>query len=84
MGLDQSLALTAEIPIRDEWVANQQLLSSLKGTVLKIPVGGTFAKPQLDRQALRNVGQQTIRDAAGKMLENQLQRGLERFLPMGQ
>ncbi|MCY2992709.1 MAG: hypothetical protein NTY19_33245 [Planctomycetota bacterium] len=84
VGLDQSLALTAEIPIRDEWVANQQLLSSLRGTVLKIPVGGSFAKPQLDRQSLQDIGRQTLRDTAGKMLENQLQRGLERFLPMGQ
>jgi translocation and assembly module TamB len=81
VGLDQSLDLTAEIPIRDEWVANRQILGSLRGQVLKIPVRGTFAQPRLDAQAIRDIGRQTLRDTAGKMLENQLQRGLERFLP---
>lgn len=80
VGLDQTLALTAEIPIRDEWVNNRQYLSALRGTVVKIPVSGNLAKPRLDAQALRDLGRQTLRNAAGKVLENEVQRGLDRLL----
>jgi hypothetical protein len=80
VGLDETLALAAEVPIPDEWVANRQLLAGLKGTVLKIPVGGTFSQPRVDAQALRDFGRQMLRGTAGRMLEGELQRGLERLL----
>jgi translocation and assembly module TamB len=80
VGLDETLELAAEVPIPEEWIANRPILAGLKGTVLKIPVGGTFSQPRVDAQALRDFGRQMLRGTAGRMLEGELQRGLERLL----
>ena len=80
VGLDQSLALTAEVPIRDEWVAQRSVLGALKGTTLKIPIGGVIAKPQLDKRALADLNRQVLRNAAGRLLEDEVGRGLDRLL----
>jgi hypothetical protein len=80
VGLDQSLALTAEVPIRDEWVAQRSVLGALRGTTLKIPIGGVIAKPQLDKRALADLNRQVLRNAAGRLLEDEVGRGLDRLL----
>jgi len=77
VGLDQSLAILAEVPVRDQWVEGKRYLGALKGTVLRIPVHGTLSKPRLDRRALRDLGRNTMRDAADRLLEDELKRGLQ-------
>lgn len=79
VGLDQTLALAAEVPIRDSWVAGKPLLAGLQGTSLQIPVGGSFAKPQLDTRALADLNRQMLQGAASRALENELNRGLQRL-----
>ena len=80
VGLDQSLMLTAEVPVRDEWIAQRAWLGSLKGTVLKVPIGGAISQPRLDQRALADLNRQLLRNAAGGMLQNELNRGLDRLL----
>lgn len=80
VGLDQQLALVAEVPIRDEWVANDRYLASLRGQVVKLPINGSLGRPQVDRRALAELGRQSIREAGTNFLQDQLNRGLERGL----
>lgn len=80
VGLDQSLAMVAEVPIRDNWVESKPYLQALKGTVLRIPVRGALSRPSIDKRALRDLGQNMIGGAAGRLLEDGLNRGLERLI----
>jgi hypothetical protein len=82
VGEDQTLSLIVEIPIRDEWVAKDRFLSALRGQSLKVPVAGTVGKPQLDSRALDQLAAQLVGGAATNLLEQQLQRGLNKLLPM--
>ena len=80
VGFDQSLGLVAEIPIRDKWVQRDKFLRGLKGQTLKIPIRGTLNKPQLDKRIIAWLGQQMIGSAAGGLLEDALDRGLQQGL----
>jgi hypothetical protein len=80
VGWDQSLALVAELPIPDAWLARDARLAVLRGTTLQIPIGGTFDRPQLDAQALEQLSTQVLRQTANRMLEEGVQRGLQQLL----
>ncbi|MGE0761017.1 MAG: hypothetical protein AB7O38_28655, partial [Pirellulaceae bacterium] len=81
VGIDQQLALVAEVPVRDEWVAQDRLLSSLKGQSIRLPIQGTLSRPMIDRTALTELSRKAIRDVGTNFLQDQLNRGLERLLP---
>ncbi len=68
VGFDQSLSMTAEIPIPDSWIDGEKWLAGLKGQSLKIPIGGTVSRPTLDTQALQTFS----RDLMQKLAANQL------------
>ncbi len=77
VGVDQTLAITLEVPILDEWVERDRLLAGLKGQVLRVPIRGTFAKPQVDRRELERFAKRMAAQAAGRLIENELYRGLD-------
>ena len=79
VGMDETLALVAEVPIQDSWVAGKTYLSALKGTTIKVPVQGTLSKPKVDGRALRDLSRQMIGGAAGRLLEGELNRGLQQL-----
>ena len=79
VGLDQSLALVAEVPIQEAWVQDRRLLRTLEGTTLQIPIRGTLARPQIDDRALGDLNRQMMEEAAGRVLEEQIHRGLDRL-----
>ncbi|MCA9171208.1 MAG: hypothetical protein KDB23_26225, partial [Planctomycetales bacterium] len=81
VGLDQQIALTAYVPIQDDWVTNQRWLAGLRGQTLEVPIRGTLQRPQLDRRALASLTQQTVRGAAEGLLQDELQRQLNRLIP---
>jgi hypothetical protein len=80
VGFDQSLSLIAEIPILDQWVANDRYLAALRGHVLELPIRGTLKGPNVDERALARLTRQTVTGAATRLLEQELNRGLERLL----
>ena len=80
MGLDQSLALVAEVPIRDEWIGGDRLLSGLRGQTLRIPITGTLGQPRVDRSSLEQLSQQLIGGAAQRLLQDELQNQLQKLL----
>jgi translocation and assembly module TamB len=83
VGFDQSLALVAQIPIRDEWVAGDPRLARLSGQTVEVPISGTFRSPRLDRQAMEKLSAQVIQQAAGRILEDELNKGLRQLFGPG-
>lgn len=90
VGTDQSIALVAEVPVRDEWLSRSQHLASLRGQTIKVPIHGTLTNPKLDQNALAQITQQTVTGAASRYIQGgvnqldselnkQLNRGLEKL-----
>ena len=79
VGFDQSLALLAQIPIRDEWIAGDRRLEVLRGYSVEIPITGTFDNPRLDRRALERLATDALRKTTGRLLENELNKGLNQL-----
>jgi hypothetical protein len=80
VGFDETVAIVAEIPVRDEWVAGKRYLAAMKGTTLRVPVQGSLSQPRVDSRALGNLSGQVIRDSAGRLIEDEVTRGLQRLL----
>ena len=80
VGIDKTLVLVAEIPIRDSWVDRDRFLKGLRGQTLKIPIRGTLGKPKLDRSAVTQLGRQMVGGAAEGLLEDALNKGLQKGL----
>ena len=86
VGIDQTISLVAEIPIRDEWLSRSQHLAALRGETIKVPIRGTLTNPKLDQSALTRITQQTVTGAANRYLQggvNQLQGELDQQLNRG-
>ena len=79
VALDQSLDLVAIVPIQDEWVARNRYLASLKGQSLQLPIQGTLKNPRVDGGALAQLSRQALGGAASRLLEQELNRGLQRL-----
>jgi hypothetical protein len=80
VGLDETVALTIEIPIQDAWVAKEPLLSGLKGQSVQIPVSGTLKKPQMDQRAIASLTGQLLQKGAGQAVGKELNKALDKFL----
>lgn len=85
VGMDESIDLVLQIPIKDEWLGDQKLLGSLKGQSLKIPVRGTLTRPQIDSRVLgglaAQIGGTALEGALENKLDNLLNDKLKKFLP---
>ncbi len=80
VGFDQTLDLLAEMPIPPKWLAGNPLASkALSGQVIRIPLKGTLGKPQLDRREIERLSRQFIKKAAGNLLEDELNKQLDRL-----
>ena len=80
VGLDQTIALEANIPILDKWIGDEKLLAGMRGKSVQIPIRGTFSRPQLDQRALANISQQLIGSTAEQFIQGELQKGLQKLL----
>lgn len=80
VGLDETISLTLEIPIQDDWVQREPLLAGLKGQSLRIPVSGTLKRPQMDQRAISSLTSQLLQKGAGQAVGNELNRALDKFL----
>ncbi|MHB8863906.1 MAG: hypothetical protein ACYC6N_15995 [Pirellulaceae bacterium] len=79
VGLDQTLALMAEVKIQDEWIGGDPRLAWLKGNTVSIPIGGTLSRPQLDARALEKLSSQVLQQTANRLLQEGVHRGLQQF-----
>lgn len=85
VGLDQTLALTAEVALPAKLLSNVPVASAaLSNQTIRLPIGGTLQRPGIDGRALAEATRQTIQNAAEGALEQGINRGLERlFGPAG-
>jgi hypothetical protein len=74
---DETISLTLQIPVQDDWVAKNPILAGLKGQTLQIPVSGTLKRPQMDKRALANISGQLIQNAAGSQINKALDKILK-------
>jgi hypothetical protein len=79
VGLDETIALTIQIPVQDAWVAKEPLLAGLKGQSLSVPVSGTLKRPQLDQRAIASLSGQLIQNAAGAAVGGELNKALDKI-----
>ncbi len=79
VGLDQTLAVMTEMPVPPKWLENNPLAPGLKDQTIRIPIAGTLQKPQLDRSVMEQLSRQFIKKAAQNMLEEGLNKGLDRL-----
>lgn len=80
VGFDETLSLMIEVPIQAKWVGSKPALQSLVGQVIQIPVGGTFAKPQIDNRAVGNFVAQAAQQAAGGIIGEELNKAFDKIL----
>ena len=78
VGFDQTLALVFEVTLQEKWLGKS--LRSMAGQKVQIPLRGTFQNPKLDPQAVANLSQRLIQNAAGNVLQDEVNRQLDKLL----
>ncbi len=79
VGFDESLDLVAQVPIQDTWLGANPNLTLLKGMVVDIPIRGTIKEPRLDQRSVETLARKILKRAAGRVLQDELGRGLNRL-----
>ena len=80
VGVDQSLAIVAEMPVPPKWRGHNVLGSALRDQIIHLPIGGTLEKPEIDRRTLERYNQQFLHKAAQNVLEDEVNKQLDRLL----
>jgi translocation and assembly module TamB len=79
VGLDGSLALTAEMPVPPKWLGNSKIAKAAIGNqTIRLPIGGTLSKPKIDEQALRTASARFVHDAAENVLREETESKLKK------
>ncbi|MBX3421461.1 MAG: hypothetical protein KF752_07890 [Pirellulaceae bacterium] len=73
------LEMLASLPIPDSWTQKGPVLAAMRGQTLQFPMRGTITRPQLDASLMRQFGRQTIENAAQGLIQQGLNRGLEKL-----
>jgi hypothetical protein len=82
VGLDETLAITAELPVPPKWIRDSRLGQALKGgPKIVLPIGGTLHKPKIDQKALDKAMADFLRKTADGLLKNELGRQIDRLIP---
>ena len=81
VGLNGQLDLLAQLPLQASWLGSD--LQGLAGQNVSLPIRGTLARPRLDSsgiaQMAQQLGSQAVRQTAENVLQEQLNRGMQRL-----
>lgn len=80
VGLDESLAIMAELPIPPKWLGNNSIGQALQGQTIQLPIGGTLKNPKIDQKALSQANAQLFQNTATGILKQELFKGLDKVL----
>lgn len=80
VGVDGSMQMLASMPIPTDWTEKSPWLAGLRGQTLEFPMGGTVSNPQVDTRLLTQLGRQTIQNAASGLLQQGLNRGIDKLI----
>ncbi|HET6882250.1 MAG TPA: hypothetical protein VFI31_18945 [Pirellulales bacterium] len=78
VGLDESLAMVAEISLADKLLAGGPLDGLVPSRPWQVPISGTLQKPKLDMRELSGLGE-TLRDTAKGLLGDKVESELNRL-----
>lgn len=81
VGLDNSLSLMLEFHVPAKWLGRRAQNGS--GTVIEVPVTGTFNQWNVDRRAVLNSVKQRGLEAAGELLGEEINGALEKLFRSG-
>jgi len=84
VGLDETLAIVAEVPIQAKLLGRDLSLGALEGQSLQIPIDGTLKKPKLDHRIVERLTGQLLQNATRGLLLEGLNKQLDRLLPAQQ
>lgn len=73
------IEMLVALPIPEAWTQRGPVLASLRGQTLQFPLRGNVTRPQLDASLLGQLGRQTIENAAQNLLQQGINRGLEKL-----
>lgn len=73
VGLDQTMQMTAAVPILEKWIGTNKWLASLSGQSLQLPISGTVSQPRIDSSAIASLSQQMLTNAAGNAINQEMQ-----------
>ncbi len=80
VGLDQTLSLLVEMPVPPQWQGNPAIAAAVRGQMIQLPVVGTLSRPTIDLRALGQVNLQSFQNTARNVIEDQLNRQLNRLM----
>ena len=80
VGLDESLSMVAEVPIRAKLLGIDLSLGTLEGASMQIPIEGTLSNPKLDRHVLDQLPGKILKGATQGVLINGV-KTLEKLFP---
>ena len=81
VGLDETLSIVAEIPLKATIFGIDLSLGTLEGQTLKIPIEGTLKNPKLDRRILQQLTGQVLQSTARGALIDGVNKQLQRLFP---
>jgi translocation and assembly module TamB len=81
VGIDQTLALNAQMPLADRWLGTEPALQAFKGQVMQVNIAGTLKKPAVDKRSVEQFAAQMVRGAVQNTIQNELSKQLDRLLP---
>ncbi len=77
VGLDKTLNIVAEFGVPPKWLAGNNAVSqAVRNQVLRLPFRGTLELPQPDLQEMQRLNQQFIKQAAGNLINDGINKGL--------
>ena len=80
VGLDQTMAIMAEMPVPPKWLEKNPMLSqAMRNQIIRVPINGTLSKPQLDQKVMEGLSRQFLQKAAENLLEGELNKQLDRL-----
>ncbi len=77
---DHTLAMMAEMPVPPVWLAHRDVAAALRNQTIRLPIGGTLERPRLDRRVLDQLSRQFAQKAVQNVIEDQLNKQLDRLL----
>lgn len=83
VGLDRTLSILAEMPVPPKWVGGDAIGKALEGQTIRLPIGGTLDRPAIDQNELNRLAAQFVQDTAGRVLQQELGKQLDRLLGPG-
>ena len=70
VGMDKTIDYTLEVPVTEKLVS-KEVYQFLGGATVRVPISGTVDKPGFDRNSVTAAIRDMVKDAAGKVMENQ-------------